>query len=358
MKRQISSFSLLIVICALFHACEDPINGGITPPSTDTHFDAWVLNEGLWGNNNASLSRLSTSDGYIENNYFARQNGKGLGDIAHDILVYGSKCYITVTKSNTIWVIDNANGNVLAQLPTSDNPRYLAEHNGKVYATVYDKTVLRIDTATLAIDGTCRLSGYQPEQLTVAAGRLYVANSWQTSSTGDAIFDSTLSVVDLATFSETGKITVALDPCRLAALDANRLVVLCGNGYNVDSNTLLITLGDNGLSTDITKLPVALANITVHNGDLYGYTSQYGDNRHQTNTFYRIDGHTLQATPLLAGYASDVQDAYGIALDDNGNLYVLTSHYNSNSDILCFNADGVKRWKREAALFASKVVFY
>ncbi len=358
MKRQILSISLLAALCGLFLACEDPHNGGNTPPSEESIYDAWVLNEGLWGNNNASLSRLSSGDGAIINGYFARQNGKGLGDIAQDIIVYGSKSYITVSESQTIWVIDNATGSILQQLSTADMPRYLAAHGGKVYATVYDKTVLRIDTATLAIDGTCALSGYQPEQLAVANGRLYVVNSWQTDATGNAIYDSTLSVVELSTFTETGKITVGLDPCRIAALDANRLVVLCGNGYNVDSNSLLVTLGDDGHSAALTPLPVALANMTVHRGDLYGYTSQYGDNMHQTNSFYRIDGITLQATPLLPGYESDLQDAYGIALDESDNLYVLTSYYNSNSDILCFGADGVKRWKSEAALFASKVVFY
>ncbi len=347
-------FSLLAACCGLFLACEDPNGGGSTPPSSESLFDAWVLNEGSWGGNNASLSRLSTGDGTIENDYFARRNGKGLGDQAQDILAYGSKSYISVCESQTIWIIDNATGNALAQIATPDKPRYLVAHDGKVYASSYDRTVLRIDTATLAIDGTCALSGSQPEQLAVAGGTLYVANSWYTDADGTFFYDSTLSVIDLATFSETGKITVGLDPSRLAALDDSRLVVLCGNGYDVSNSAHLLTLGSNSL----VELPIALVNMTVHRGDLYGYTSQYGDNQHQTNNFYRIDGVTLQATSLLSGYQSDLQDAYGIDLDESGNLYILTSHYTGNSDILCFNADGVKRWKREAALFASKVVFY
>lgn len=66
---------------------------------------AYVLNQGFWGGNDASLSRVDLATGQIDNNVFSAANARNLGDIAQDILVYGSKAYVTVTFSNTIEVV-------------------------------------------------------------------------------------------------------------------------------------------------------------------------------------------------------------------------------------------------------------
>lgn len=69
---------------------------------------AYVLCEGNWGGNDASLSRVDLASGSIANNVFGTANGRGLGDVAQDIAVYGSKAYITVSFSNTIEVVSTA----------------------------------------------------------------------------------------------------------------------------------------------------------------------------------------------------------------------------------------------------------
>ena len=62
----------------------------------------YILNEGSWGSNNASLSRVDLSTGDITNYVFASANGRGLGDVAQDIIIYGTKAYIAVSFSNSI----------------------------------------------------------------------------------------------------------------------------------------------------------------------------------------------------------------------------------------------------------------
>lgn len=69
-----------------------------------------VLNEGNWGNNEAELSLVDVNAGSATNNYFASANGRGLGDVAQDILQYGSKIYIAVTFSNSIEVVNPTTG--------------------------------------------------------------------------------------------------------------------------------------------------------------------------------------------------------------------------------------------------------
>lgn len=66
----------------------------------------YVLNSGNKGNNNSSLSFYDFETKKVEADIFKKVNGRGLGDTANDILVYGSKAYIAVTNSNTIEVTD------------------------------------------------------------------------------------------------------------------------------------------------------------------------------------------------------------------------------------------------------------
>ena len=50
-----------------------------------------VLNEGGWGSNNAGISRVDVSNNTATVNYFADNNGRGLGDVAQDILLADGK---------------------------------------------------------------------------------------------------------------------------------------------------------------------------------------------------------------------------------------------------------------------------
>ena len=67
---------------------------------------AYVLNEGSWGSSNASLDRVNLASGEIQHDVFATANGRGLGDVAQDVVVYGSKAYVTVSFSNTIEAVN------------------------------------------------------------------------------------------------------------------------------------------------------------------------------------------------------------------------------------------------------------
>lgn len=69
-----------------------------------------VLNEGSWGGNNAEVSRVDVVNSSAAVNYFSDNNGRGLGDVAQDIIKYNGKVYITVTFSNSIETLNPANG--------------------------------------------------------------------------------------------------------------------------------------------------------------------------------------------------------------------------------------------------------
>jgi len=69
-----------------------------------------ILNEGGWGRNNAGISRIDAALGNSVPNFFADNNGRGLGDVAQDLIIAGGKAYATVTFSNSLEVMDPATG--------------------------------------------------------------------------------------------------------------------------------------------------------------------------------------------------------------------------------------------------------
>src|SRR5690606_831064 len=84
-------------------------------------------------------------------------------------------------------------------------PREILFDGGKGYVSSYSNEVVRIDTASLTIDGHASLSGTLAEGLTLHEGNIYVCNSGQGA-------DETISVVDIETMKETALFTVETNP--------------------------------------------------------------------------------------------------------------------------------------------------
>ena len=348
---------LFLAACALLLTvgCEKD------PKPTDSNNDgtyAYVLNEGAWGGNDAGISRLNIKDGTIEVDWFEQANGRGLGDLAQDLIHYGSHLYVAVHESNTLEVIDPETGRSVKQIDMGTRgPRYLLGYNGKVYVTCYDKTVLRIDTTSFDIEATCQLSGMQPEQMCVVDGKMYVCNTWEYDSDGNAVYDNSISEVDLNSFSEVGKITVGTNPGRIKALPNHRVLVVCNGDYYGDeaASTLVVNVADGSQTT----LPLAATNVEVCGNDVYFYITSYDAYwNNLTATFYKMDANTLQTTPILENMSSTLKNAYSINVDaTTGDLYVCNSPYGVAADVYRFDKNGTQTLKVEAGNLASKVVF-
>ena len=349
--------NLLLLAAAMMVAlagCEkDPTTDNPdTPAGNDVR--AYVLNEGLGGGNDASLS-LITKEG-ITNDWFAQNNGRGLGDLGQDMVHYGSLLYVVVHSSSTLECVDPTTGISRKQIDLSNRkPRYLVGHEGKLYVSCYDKTVVRIDTATLAVDGVCQLSGMQPEQLCIVGSNLYVCNAWQYGEGNQAVYDSTISVVSLASFTETDKITVGMNPGRIKALDGSRLIVACGGDYASHPACTKVVNVSTGSQT---QLDVAATNFDIYDGAIYLYCTTYDASWNTTVSFYKVDANTLSHEEILADHKNELKNAYAINVDPKTkNIYICNSVYGVNSDVYVFSPAGAQLNKYEAGTFANKVVF-
>lgn len=345
---------ILFAACALMlvAGCEKPSDP--TPLIENGGATTYILNEGTWGGNNAEISVLDSNG--IVTDWFSRNNGRGLGDVAQDMIHYGNRLYVSVYMSNTIEVVDPLTGKSIKQIDMGQRgPRYLLGHEGKIYVSCYDKTLVRIDTATLSIEATCPLSGMQPEELCVLGENIYVCNSWQYDDNGNSIYDNSLYIIDATTFTEIGKLDVGVNPSKIKALDSHRLVVACAGNYSsAPAQTIVIDVADNSQ----TELSIAATEFDIDGGDIYLYNTSYDENWSPTANFYRIDGQTLAAHPILQSHGSTLNNAYSINVDPNThNLYITNSPYGANADLYIFDPSGSELGRHEVGVYASKIVF-
>ena len=354
--------ALIVILLAIgIAACEkpEPEQQHSSTVEVDT-LHALVLNEGPQGNN-ASLTRIDLANGTLENDWFALCNNRGLGNVAQDLIVYGSKAYITVWKSGTLEVVDTATG--ISQQVNLGNrgPRYLAADGGKLYISCYNpRSVIRIDTATLQIEATCTLGNYNPEGIAIAAGKLFVVSSWVGETQSSITYDDKVYVVDLATFANPTPIVVGKNPQRMEAIDENTLIVNCWGEWNMNTGT---TEGEGSALIDATTLAVTqtgqlLSHMTVDHGMVYGCASTYDASWNMTTSYIKIDPATLTVTPILT--SCGINNPYSIGVHPvSGDIYIGTDgNYMTNGDLYCFSPDGTQRWKREVGQLPSKIVFY
>lgn len=313
-----------------------------------------VLGEGTWGGNNASLAYLDIAKGELATGWFAAQNGRGLGDVAQDLIVYGSKAYLTVWGSNSLEVIDTATG-ISRRVDLGDRgPRYIAADGGKLYISCYKPhSVIRIDTATLEVEATCELGRYNPEGIAVVGNKLLVASSNVSDEQGNYQYDNGVYAINIASFSSIGVIEVGCNPQRVIALgDGTAVVNYWGDYASQAAGSALI---DDALR--VTQLGQELTNMTVADGTIYGYYTEWApDYSSKTTRFVKIDAsHTV--TPILPDVSVN---AYAIGVHPvSGNIYIADDgNYTANGDLYCYQPDGTRRWKQEVGMMPSKIVFF
>ena len=184
---------------------------------------------------------------------------------------------------------------------------------------------------------------------------IVVCNCWQYDNDGQSVYDNTLSVVDIASFTESRKIQVGTNPGKIKALDSHRCIVACSGDYGANpAQTIVLDLSNDSQET----LPINATNFDVCNGYTYLYATAYDENWNTTTSFYKMDINTLSCSPILESHSNTLSNAYGINIDPStGNIYICNSAYGMNGDLYCFAPDGKELWHAEACFYASKVVF-
>lgn len=203
----------------------------------------YILNEGARGMGNSSIDFYDFADGTYVTDAFPAANPDvtlGLGDTGNDLAVYGGKLWAVMNGSNLVEVMD---ASTMEHIRAIDVPacRDIAFSGRYAYVTSWagnvsddgDRTgmVYRIDINSLSIAGTVEV-GYQPEDIAVLDGKIYVANSGGMTDG----YDNRLSIIDEESFSLERAVEIAANICDIAPDAYGRLWISSpGDYYSVHS---------------------------------------------------------------------------------------------------------------------------
>ena len=294
----------------------------------------YVLCEGNMGSNKARLDYINLENGTYYSNWYGSQNPnvvKELGDVGNDIQQYGGRLYAVINCSHKVEVMDLQARHIgKIDLP---NCRYVAFKGSKMYVSAYVGSladpdllgsVYEVDTATLEVKREVKV-GHQPDELCVVDDRLYVCNSGGYLTNH---YDSTVSVIDLASFTEIEKINVGLNPTRLRVDDQKRLWVCCQGNYQ-DVKPQVVVIGGPRIETPC-------ANISIQ-----GSTAYVMDNETKRLRAFSTLDFTEQTQPVDI---SNYENPYGL-LATNEALYVTDAkNYVSSGVLHCYSYDGREHW--------------
>lgn len=311
------------------------------PEPEPAAYGVYILNSGKMSANNATLDFYDRSARTLQTKLFSTANGRGLGDTANDLLIYGGKMYIAVSNSNTIEITD-LNGKSLQTIAPTDesgqpqSPRYLTAYEGNVYVTLFDGHLASIDTAAMKITRQVKI-GPNPYQVRAAGGKLYVANS----GGYNPVQDSTLSVVDPVTFQEEKKIVVGLNPTTVCADSDGELYVMCmGNFADVKASVRRVDTKAGTSETIYTNDNMVCA---LQNDKLYVISSENDADWQPVNTkFILYDAKAdREVKDNFITDGTSVKKSYSLSVDPYaGDIYIGTSDYTSTGDMYIFSAEG------------------
>ncbi|WP_259070177.1 DUF5074 domain-containing protein [Mucilaginibacter sp. X4EP1] len=321
----------------------------VTPVTVVATSGLYVLNQGLFQDNNSTLSFYNYTNQQTTADVFSAVNGRGLGDTGNDIEIYGSKTYIVVNVSSTIEVIDTKTAKSIAQIKlfngsTAREPRDIVFYKNNAYVTAYDGTVAVIDTTTLTV-GQSITVGNSPEQLTVANGKLYVANSGGLNYPN---YSNTVSVINLSTNTVTKTLTVGLNPQNVVADAYGNVYVLSAGDYNTVGSSLAI-IDDNA---DVVK---SQANFDGSNMAIQG------DNIFFTTSANKVEIYNAKSQSITnPGFITDgtvITTPYTVTSDGTtGEVFVTDAKdYISNGTLYAFDKTGKKEYSITVGINPGKI---
>lgn len=365
-------FGFLLCILLMLAACredEDVVQPTVSDvgkeEAVSDYRGMYVLCEGNMGSNKATLDYLDLHTGQYWKNIFPSRNPQQvmeLGDVGNDVQVYGSRLWLVVNCSNKVEVCTADSAHSLGHVDVP-NCRYLAFDGGYAYVSSYVGevgrnsvlgSVYKIDTLSLKVVDRCTV-GYQPDGLCVLDGKLYVCNSggYQPLMSPPQDYDCTVSQIDLATFREERKITVAPNLFRIQA-DCHGQLWVTSRGVDDDEQPIpsrLYLLAKNASGQIQVKDSVdrIVSDFDIVGDTLYFCGSSINGSK-MLRHYGAVDTRTAQVITdslLREDGTWKVQTPYGIKVHPlTRDIYLMdATNYVSSGYLLCFSRDGRFKWK-------------
>lgn len=347
------------------HDAETP--DGAEPDKTGPVAGFYVLNEGNMGANKSTIDYFEYAKSrYIRNIYPERNPSvvMELGDAGNDIAVYKDRLYAVINGSHKVEVMRADSAIRIGQMEVS-SPRSIVFDGNSAYVTSFVGgdgnfgSVVRFDLATLKSTGSLSV-GYCPEEMVIADGYIYVANS---QNYGIGAFDDKITVISTADFKVAGEIKVGCNLRHLRAdAQGNLWVVSQGNYVDIAAN--LYKLPKEGVNKfgAPKAFDIPCTNIALAGEKLYYYTTTYGADWSASYTYGTINTVTgAEEGSFIKDDAvkNDIQTPYCIAIQPaNGDIFITDArNYTSSGKLYCLDKDGKLRWSVKTGDIPGHIAF-
>lgn len=350
----------MLAVSAVFTSCDDddewdPTGGGQVSFAESR---AFVLNEGSYNGNNASLYYFDWKQDTLYNaDIFLKQNKQQLGDTGQDILAVNGDLYVSLNGSNYIAKL-NGYGIEQARFSFNDIPqlgavRYIAEEDGFLYVSSYGGYVSKFNAKTMAFVDSVKI-GSNPEGIAIANDKVYCINSgWGK--------DNRLSIIDTKTFKAENVETV---------YNGERVLTYKGRvfiqGYGAAYPNYDYQIGEFNVKTKAYSrlIPNNVTNAVIGNDKIYMVNSETDWNTYTTTaTFFSYDlkENKLNEESFLKNAPAELatSSVYGMSVNPyTGDIYILTSTYTGNGNIYHFAQNGnfIKKYTSNG-ISPRKIVF-
>lgn len=368
MKRSLVAFAAALLVGSAACGRMDPPEGELEIPGIQGFF---LLNEGLPGSNKCTLDYYDYQSGiYSKNVYGVRNPGlvEELGDAGNDLQIYGGRLYAVISGSGNVEVM---NASTVQHVGSVSVPgcRYIVFQDGFAYVSAYRTKaveeeqpvkgyIAKIDLETLEIAGTCEV-GYDPEEMVISGGKLYVANS---GCQNEPDFDNTVSVIDLATFQVVKTIEVALNLHRME-LDPYGIIWVSSRGdyYDIQPWVYLI---DTRIDQVIEMMDMLPCSEMTQGGDsLYVLNNTWNYFYQSSDVSYAlVDVKTRQIKTrriITDGTDAQFQNPCGLAVNpQTREIFVTDSRDNiTPGKVFCYTPEGRLKWSCSTGDIPSRIVF-
>lgn len=335
----------------------------------------YILNEGNMGSNKCTLDYLDLSNStvhYLRNIYAERNPSevKELGDVGNDIQLYGSRLWLVINCSNKVEVLRASDAVKIGKV-NIPNCRYVTFHEGYAYVSSYVGAVTqgseaplgmvyKVDTLTLQkVDSV--VVGYQPEEMAVADGQLYVANS---GGYNFPSYDATVSQIDLRTMQQVRQIEVATNLHHIKRDHYGQLWVTSRGDYrNTESSISWLQQDVQGQMQVGGRIDIPVSDLCIAGDSLYFYGSQWSETTMQNRVVYGIINvatHQIVTTSLSdAPELANIRMPYGIMVNPvERDFYLMDAkNYVSSGELLHFRSDGTFDYKVRTGDIPAHAVF-
>ena len=195
-----------------------------------------ILNEGLFQQNNASLSFYSFANQQSYTQAFVAANGRGLGDTANDFVKYTLNgvdyIIIAVDISSQIEIVEAATLKSVAQIPLFNGtqarePRRIKVYNDKAFICNFDGTVVVVDLVNYSVLQTISV-GANPDGLASVGHKLFVSNS---GGLNYPVYNSTVTVINMDNYSVLDNFETRINSTSMIVDAQNEIYLLSAGNY-------------------------------------------------------------------------------------------------------------------------------